>query len=466
MGVIVAVALVTSISLFYFHLSIDLLLLVVIVSLAAIYIGGLPAYKVVFAAILLSILLNVANYTFLQYSFEGEQVGGSTESRFLVLLRLPLVFYAFFLVLSKHSAEFMTFLKRNSDAVLFAVLPYCSLLFSIEFITALQYAVWFSFSLLTILAFLFLLGTKVPHYLWSEHVAWLLMAGYIIVTLFVVIAMPSYVGGVLASAYSPTNFYAYASPIILATILVLDRQRRIPGRRLVNRIPYWSLLLLGLVNIVPLLWSAKRSALVATGLIFLVYAVTNRSASFGKRSSSLLRTAMIAAVVAAAVWLAIPRMETTIMRFERIFDPAIEDRSVEARRDVWRTSVAVVAEQSPVFGVGLRNGPMATKEFAGVEEGAGFGLHSTLIAIFIEMGGVGLLLFFIVSLRSLRLWFACPKVLKWNIAIFGIPAVLISLTEYNLIPGQAVFWPLWISVLLPRVLLAPVSENTDVVASR
>ena len=459
-GVAVALAGLAFVGLFYFDLALELMVLVVVLSLAAMYVGSRPAYTVVFLAIFLSIFLNNANYTFFNFSAEGERLGRSAETQLLVLLRLPLVLFAVGLVLAKYGGQFSRFLLNNWDVVIFVLVPFCSVLFSPDKMAALQYAVWFSFSLLTILGFVYLLGVHVPSKFWGEHVAWLLFAGYILVSVLVLYSLPSYFGGILSSAFSHSNFYAYACPVVLVAVLVLDRQRRIPGNRLVNRIPYWLLLAIGVVNLVPILWSGKRSAVVAAGLALLIYLLANRSAGVGTKSSSLGRTILVTAVFGAAVWMAIPRMDTTIMRFERLFDPSVEDQSLGARQDVWRTSLNLVAEEFPVLGVGLANGATATRELAAIEEGAGSGLHSTYLAVFIEMGAVGLLFFIILGFRSLRLFFSCPVSFKWNLVILAVPAVLISATEYSLVPGQAVFWPLWLAVLLPRVVLVPWTDTS------
>jgi hypothetical protein len=449
------------VALYIIGMSVDFILVGVVAAFCLLFLATRPTQKSLFFLVFLSILLNVANYTVFSFTATGESVDQGAESRLLVLMRLPIVFLAVAIPLMKYSGTFLRFLSRNLDVLLFCTVPFFAILYSPDKVSAIQYSVWFAFAMLTILALCFIVGLYTRKESWLENISWLLLWAYIPVTILVLFSIPSYFGGFLRSAYSDSTFYAFTCPVVLVALLVIERHKNFPGTRMTAKMPVYLLLMLVAINALPIVLSAKRSAIVATVLALLIYVVSNKASGMSKKASTAIRSALVIGTIAAVGWTFMSQANTTFMRFERLMDPAQTDNSFEIRQQIWRTSVDLVVADFPFFGVGLNNGKIATEQFAVAEEGAGKGLHSTFLAIFVEMGGVGLILFLFIALRSLHLWRKWwPSTSKWNLVILALPPIMISLTEYNLLPGQALFWPFWMAILLPRTALARDLEDT------
>jgi hypothetical protein len=433
-------------------MSVDLVLIGVVASLGILALSTIEARKAIVLIIFLSIILNVANYTIFRVG-TGAVVG--TESRILTLLRLPLVFLSTLIVLFRYGGLFWKFIVRNIDITIFGTIPFLAILYSPDTLSSIQYATWFLFALLTILGLCYTTGVSIKPDVWLDKISWLMVWSYIPLTVMVLYDIPSYVGGFLRVGAGDSSVYAFTCPVVLVAILVIERHKNNPGTKLTEKAPVVLLLLLVAVNALPIVLSAKRSAIVGVVLAIVIYLLANRSSGMNKRTSTFIRTMMVVLTIAAIGWTFISQADLTLRRFDRLVDPGETDNSFAIRQQIWETSVNLILNEFPLFGVGLNNGKIATAEYAYFEEGAGEGLHSTFLAIFVEMGGVGLLLFLILAIRSLRIWKKrWPQAAKWNLVILALPPLLISLTEYNLVPGQALFWPLWIVILLPRAALA------------
>ena len=187
-------------------------------------------------------------------------------------------------------------------------------------------------------------------------------------------------------------------------------------------------------------------------IVSLAFFVGYLMAGRRQRKGSLVTVVVVGAILTGVVLWAIPRAERTVSRFTRVADEEREDLSVEARKMIIRDGLYVFSKY-PVFGVGITNGKRATRALLPSSEVAGNSLHNTLLGVLVEFGAVGLVLFLIVVARSVQLFFQAPgSEFKLDILLLAIPPGLICLTEYNLAPGQAMFWPLWLALLAPRAL--------------
>ena len=412
-----------------------------------------PPYRVVVGVLFFAMFLNLAAYSFLSYGAGGTET--DSQAGFITYFRQPLVWLAVGLVLMKQGRIFLRFLRLNSDVVIFGLMTALSALFAFKKTSALLYGIWMLGALLTILAFLCVLGTRAPREQWSERVAWLLLAANLPMVLLVVPEIGSYQPGLrLQAAFSPDKpIYAYSCVVSFVALLVLERQRNSSNAsRFLQNLPTVALAVAGIAVLVPLLLSAKRSAILVAALGLVVYTFSTASSTGTRKSVGLLRTITVVAVMAVAAWYALTVSQATQSRFERLSDEK-RNTSVTARFEIIENGLDVYARY-PAFGVGLLNGREATKVIAPYSALAGYGLHNTYFGVLVETGAVGTIAFLVLLWRSYRLFRRIPSsTLKADIVLLALPGVLISVTEYSLTPGQALFWPLWIALLLPRIAL-------------
>ena len=412
-----------------------------------------PPYRVVAGVLFFAMFLNLAAYSFLSYGAGGMET--NSQAGFITYFRQPLVWLAVGLVLMKQGRTFLRFLRLNGDVVIFGLATVLSALFAFKKTSALLYGLWMLGALLTILAFLCVLGTRIPRQQWSERIAWLLLAANLPMILLVVPEIGSYQpGSRLQAAFSSNRpVYAYSCVVSFVALLVLERQRGHPNAsRFLRNMPTAALTVAGIAVLVPLLLSAKRSAILVAALGLVVYTFSTASSTGTKKSVGLLRTVTVAAVMAVAAWYALTVSQATQSRFERLSDEK-RNTSVTARFEIIENGLDVYARY-PVFGVGLLNGREATKVIAPYSVLAGYGLHNTYLGVLVETGTVGALVFLVLLFRSYRLFRRISSsTFKADIVLLALPGVLISVTEYSLTPGQALFWPLWITLLLPRIAL-------------
>jgi len=157
-------------------------------------------------------------------------------------------------------------------------------------------------------------------------------------------------------------------------------------------------------------------------------------------------------------WRVLPQAEVTLNRIEKTFDTS-RDGSTQERLEIWRNSMTTIMA-NPAVGVGLDNGRQASEAFAATSGVAGYGLHNTYLAVLVEMGVLGAFFFLILLIRSFNLWRTrCSKSLKWTIVLLACTPLLLGMVEYNLTPGQFMFWPLWIVILFPRIGLVGMSPT-------
>ena len=433
----------------------EVILILTIAAVTGLVLLSRPSFQIVVGAIIIAIIVNMGGYSFLSHTMTGEPVR-SASSRIASAAVPIMLLVSSLIVFTRHSAGLWAYLRRNWDVLLFIVVSLFSTAFAFNVSRTLQYVVWFTVSLCSALFFWYFVARRMDLERAGTFLAAVLLVAYAPFLAFALPGVVSYTGQHLRAWFAPGPFYAYAAVGVYASALILMTiDRKSFREKLIRYIPSPVIAAVGLFSVVSVIYSSKRSTIVAVAIVTIVFVVGRMFVNERRRrAASLFRTvALAAALVGVAVW-AVPRAERTMMRFGRVVDPTVEDGSLDARRNIYQNSLYVYSKY-PVFGVGLANGDNATRELLPNAKKSGSPLHNTFLGILVELGTVGMLLFLLMAVRSAIYFFKLPsKRFKFQILLLGVAPALVSITEYNLTPGQALFWPLWLTVLAPRIMTA------------
>ena len=412
-------------------------------------------YRMVSTLILACILINLGGYSFLNHTMSGVQVSNSTDE-LMSLLAPALVLGAVVLTVLRYGRGFSRFLGANWDVVALGMSGVVSSLFAFDKISAFQYGIWFLFSLLATLAFLYCLGRHTPPVQWIERVGWLLIGGYLFMVVLAVASVPAHIavmGSIMEAYYMSQPVYSAACAVVATSALMLERQRDFPGAsRFLKRIPSFVFALVVGVSAVPLVLSTKRAVITATGCAVLLYAFLPRPVAGKKKALVALRAVTVVVTLAGAIWMFSDQTETMQYRFEKTFDSS-RNSSIQARMEIYSNSLVAFSRQ-PFFGIGLLNTGVASNELMAYSETSGMSAHSTYLAVLVELGLVGFVLFLVVLVRT---FIQFRKIPSWkhksSILIMAIAPLLMVATEYDLAPGQLSFWALMLTALFPRIMM-------------
>jgi len=401
----------------------------------------LSAYRIASLSIFVLIVFNLATYSFLQ----GVE-GGSTAA----YLRLPLLLGALAMVMRQSAARFDRLLSRHWDVLLMGAAATVAGAFGLNPRAGLLYGLWLTLSLVLIVLYLDLVAQTMEPHARVRAVARLLGASHVPVVLLAVFALPSYVPGTrLIALFSESNFHAYAAPVVLASLLLLTqrtgpetpKERR--QRRYANFVAAWLVPLSVIVTVL----SGKRSGLLAIAGLLLLYATLlapRARTPLHRFAHTLVAVAGLGIFISYASGSDI--VQSRIQRARQnsaYFGDAARYQIYQANFQLWLSR--------PLVGVGLTNaGDAVTIEKN--NEQTNFAPHNTYLGLLSETGAIGALSFLILCFRSLGAWRRIPdRRVRRSLVFLAVAPLLISFTEYNLTPGQALFWPLWLCILLPRM---------------
>ncbi len=403
-------------------------------------------------AILISIVVNLAGYSFLTYDAGGAKriVPGGDIITFMPPILLVATIVVVFLRIGSPLARYV---RRNADVLLLAFSAILSTFFALDQPRAAQYSIWLAVSVVAALVYFFLLGAKYRCEDWGAHMAGLLFIGNA-PFLVLVASGASNFDGRIDVLYSSKLFWTYAASIVVPAVLVMSRRLRPKaGWQVLAKIPWPVLAAIAMFAAGVLLLSGKRNPIGSTALVVVLYMTLGSRSQLRAGFSSTMRMLVLSAGIVLVAWQLSPLADRTWERFEKLTDPR-RNTSVQARKEIMENGLDVFARY-PVFGVGIANGRNAIKRYHPNDETTGLNLHNTLLGILVETGLVGLLLFTLVSVRTIYLLVKYGHThFKVDWMLLSIPPALVSLTEYNLTPGQAMFWPLLLILVAPRALLA------------
>jgi O-antigen ligase len=208
------------------------------------------------------------------------------------------------------------------------------------------------------------------------------------------------VQGALTAVEDPTRYtVADAHPNSLAFMVSLAI---VPawylGVTSPHRVERVLMRLFPVLALVMVVFTASRSALAVTGVALLVIPFTMGQVRLRGRLVGVL---LVAAGVALALSLAPSKP------LERLGTAAeqVESADLSGRGELWRASAQVLSE-APYVGVGLGGTAASLREVIGEDRGA----HNTFLAVAVELGLIGLLLFTLLLVACLMpgLWVRGP----------------------------------------------------------
>ena len=387
-------------------------------------------------AVFLLAFLNVVNYSPFGWLASGIRVGHA---------RLPILLLALGWLLASRGGRMAAVALRNGDVTAFAAWAVICSIDAAYPEPALLYSAWLACCVVLMMGMLDLLAPGGDAVAVTARV---FVAAYLFPLALGLVNLPAYLAGAgrLAAALDVDQIHAWAAAVIIGAVLALSQLpagRRTAAGRLFSTA---GALLLALA-LVDLLLSGTRSALIAATATGIVYALAN-----WRRSNNLMRLVLVAVVGLVVARSAIGT--TTMQRYTRFFverelttGDAVRVKLLNAHLDF--------ALRKPVFGGGL----ISAAQEVGEEnwELQGLSPHNSYVGLLSATGFVGAFLFLTIAFRSTVVLFR-ERALRPHrsaIMLLMVPPLVMSLFEWNITPGQALFFPFWLALLLPRFASPP-----------
>lgn len=407
--------------------------------------------------------INIANYSFLMYSFGGFRVSNPIFD-IIKYSRLPVLLIAAFAIILRlsHYKSLTSFYLKNIDLILFNVIMYFGLVNSLDKINGLFYTVWHTASFLTILTFLYLLrqqfSEKNQLLIFFRLIFW---SNAIVLPLLFINLHTFGNGWTYEMAFSSKTFFPYCLLSMMQSLygaqLFCNRSLFSLKSKMITK--YLEIFLI-VSMILFCFFSARRSPLFVMLLMSFIYAFY----IVGKR---LWKKVFLVLMVVAGLVYTIPKAlsyieqnkyELSILKklndLQQSDSGLKGDGSYNERLIVWEI-YAQVSDMVPFFGTGSYNSTLYSMKYFGHIQQAGYSTHNLYRGILVEHGYVGLLLFMIVLLRGMFILFL-KKSRSFYIKYFVfliLPVLGINWNEYNLIPGQVFYWTTILVLLYPRLFL-------------
>ncbi len=390
---------------------------------------SLNARSLALWGLFLLLFLTVLNYSPIGWLSSGLRVGYA---------RLPLLLLVLAGLVWRLGKRVGPLIGRNADVLLFVAWAVLSGVQGLAPGVSVLYALWLAAALL----FLVLALSCFPSIDDAVfHLAVVLVAAYSVPVLLGAAALPTYLSGGsrrLMGALDIDQLHAWGGVTVITGLAVLAMTRR--RTRLLSLPVAGVLVVLSLLGVALSGTKIAVAALAVFGVVYL--------ASGGPGARSVAPYALFALV---GTWLAQRYLaDVTLQRYSLLFVEGMLSSSDQFRLQLWVANVSYGLEH-PLFGAGLVNAAQAAVIMDPTLP-EGYGAHSTYLQIVSEMGLVGAAIFLLILGRSLLLLARHP-VHRGRRAIpllLMVPPLIVSLTESNLAPGQAMFFPLWIGILLPR----------------
>jgi O-antigen ligase len=399
----------------------------------------LTARQFAISTLFLLAFVNLLNYSPIGWFSSGATVG---------MARLPLLLVGLMVLLVRYGAQVGRILHRNWDVALFLSWCVASGLLSQWPARGVGYALWLGLAILFILLLFHCFDTPAEL---VHTVSKTLVLSFLFPVVLGAWAIPNYLSGRgfiegiprrLDAALDIEGMHAWAAVVVIGAVVVLGLLARTHRLRTVlATLPVAGPIVV--VSLVGLILSGTKAAVAGLAAMLVVFVLSGvPGAATALRFGPLL---------VAGVWLAQRFVYSdTLGRYSKLFVEGELTYSDQLRVRLWKANWEY-GLQHPLFGGGL----VSSKDVAhtidsGLQEG--FAAHSTYVGIVSELGLVGAALFLLLLLRSAVL-------LRRNPALAGMRALplllfvgpgVISIFQSNLTPGQALFVPFMLAILLPR----------------
>jgi O-antigen ligase len=400
--------------------------------------------SVTVAALLALMFLNVLNY-----SSAGELGNGLR----IAYARLPVLVVALLLLIYQFRGRFSALLMENYDVALFVAWATIGSIVSSSPLVSFSYAAWLGASLL----FLLILMQCFPEPgSMIRAVDQTLLVAYAFPVVLGVIAIPGYLSGGLrlSGDLDVHQVFAWSAVIVIGAMMNIASIERRRGRTsLLWHGPVSTTILA--VCFVCIVFSGNRGSVLGMGVLFAVYLL---GGTIRRRSFARYAIGLIAGVLVAQSYI----QSFTANRYRTLFEQQELSSSDQLRAQIYKANWEY-GLQHPILGGGLLTAAVeVAKSVPGAP--AGYAAHSTYMEMISEMGLAGFAIFLIIGGRSIWLLWQRPewRDMRVYVLMLGLPVLIMAATESDLTPGQALFFPLWLAILLPRGMNPRIIGNVHV----
>lgn len=192
--------------------------------------------------------------------------------------------------------------------------------------------------------------------------------------------------GTDAARYSVADTHPNSLGFVVSLAIIPAWYFAVTSRRAIVRLTFGLYPALALLAVVL---TASRGALIVTGVALLIVPLLSRSLSLRAR---MLGVVLLVGAACLAVVVAPPR---TLERLSTTMGQ-VESADLNGRAELWVATARIVSD-TPVLGVGLGTTSEVLLREYGVERGS----HNTLLAVGLELGMLGLLLFLLLLVACL-----------------------------------------------------------------
>lgn len=416
-----------------------------------------PPERTLVAVLFVVVFLNVGNYSFLTFRADGE---GQTAalSPFLKVVRFPILAGVIIGALLAYGGRYWDFVGRNADVI---VLGFCALVsgaMGYNLATGITYGAWFALALVAALAYVLYHASHGHEGMGMTRFARLMLWSNVLLIIFALAALPNFDPSkslALEGTFTASNVHSFAASVVVGAALILaerEKDKWAGGSRA------WIYFVIAVVAVGTMILGGRRSAMggiAGAGVIWLFFLRPDATRSL----NTYAQRVGIAIAIGVVIWAVLPSATYTQMRISRGLGEY--DGSTQSRIEIAKFGL-LMWQQQPVTGLGLANAREASLQFGMQTEMAGYGLHNSYLAVLVEFGLLGTVAFLFIFFRSVWLWTQMERRSRAELAMIAIPTLLVCSTEYNLAPGQFMFWPFVLCILMPRVLLLTRATTAEV----
>lgn len=403
----------------------------------------LPHRRFVTIALFLLVFLNVWNYSTLVF-------WGPFN---LAHLRFPILIFALALMAFRYTGRIALLLSQNWDVLAFGAWACFSGLFARD-VFSILYAGWL---MATLLFILFFLKSFSSYRELLIKLAGILVLAYSWPVIMGIMALPQYrVGTRLVPLFDLDKVNGWGAMMVIVGLVQLQLLRKETDHWLLRMLASWPVTsVISTAAILNIILSGARAAMFGLLLTLIVYSTLLVSKRVQVRTG-LARLGLSGLLVIGLLvfmgWRVFDFGALLEKRYEKIVLEWTEPY-MNPRYFIWRSTLRSFRD-NPITGAGLTNVraflPHYLRPIGQADKG--FSSHGTHIEILAETGLVGIFFFAVILARSL--FFASSispgRSYTGHIALIVTGPLVISLFESNLTPGQALFYPLWLGILLPR----------------
>lgn len=420
----------------------------------------------------LIIFIVMGNYSFLQFTYSGSRYNIGINI-ILSYLRFPLTFLPFFLLflISKETrSRILLFFLKNLDILIFVLLGFLSLINYPFTLNGYIYTTLFAGSILLILLYLFFVSEYKKDVDVFYNISSMLILSHLVLVFLSIISISTY-DFTIQSAYQYFTLkfgdvLFFSNPLLVTAlaigyVVVFQRNKFYLGSPFVNKLGVAKLLLLILVFVFIgylMFISNRRTPLILLGAsipIVLYLSIKNRIFRFFLML--LLPIVLAYFLTLIPQYLEENREKSKLLyRLERIKleDGNISDASFEIRLVIWKSYLEVFRKY-PILGVGQGNIGPAHK---GMNKGDDFiadkSPHNTFLGLLVSNGILGSILLAFIMIRNMFLFaYRAKGIVKYYFLLFLSCILIMNFLEFNLYPGQSLFWPTFLILLFPRIYL-------------